>query len=245
MSLFGWFSRKKTAHVPVASGNSGLLNADATRPLHGSRNGRAWTSAPKAEHAANRRSERMEQRDMLYIVVRDSMVRAGVLSSSYKFKVLSLDQRGRQFLVMMDLAREYGDDAVRLSEIEALMAQTAKARYDILVSAVYWRINDHVAVGVPLRKSAAAAPVARPIPVVVPAGTPTDLQKPAPRYEPIAADEVAAFKRALAGAPQPSLPGKPMQSGPRVAPANADATEPAERDSRPQELSNTQYGDLN
>lgn len=66
-----------------------------------------------------------------------------------KFKVLSLDQRGRQFLVMMDLAREYGGETARLSEIEALIAQTAKTRYDILVTAVYWRINDHVAVGLP------------------------------------------------------------------------------------------------
>ena len=31
-----------------------------------------------------------------------------------KFKVLSLDQRGRQFLVMMDLARRYGGETVRL-----------------------------------------------------------------------------------------------------------------------------------
>jgi hypothetical protein len=91
----------------------------------------------------------MERRELLYTVVRDAMVRAGVLSASYKFKVLSLDQRGRQFLVMMDLAREYGGETVRLSEIEALIAQTAKARYDILVTAVYWRINDHVAVGMP------------------------------------------------------------------------------------------------
>ena len=86
-------------------------------------------------------------------------------------------QRGRQFLVMMDLAREYGETA-RLSEIEALIAQTAKTRYDILVTAVYWRINDHVAVGLPQRASpptpvpSAAAPqgvVRKPVPAPVPA----------------------------------------------------------------------------
>jgi hypothetical protein len=46
----------------------------------------------------------MERREMLYAVVREAMVRAGVLSSTYKFKVLSLDPRGRQFMVMVDLA---------------------------------------------------------------------------------------------------------------------------------------------
>jgi hypothetical protein len=120
----------------------------------------------------------MERRELLYTVVRDAMVRAGVLSASYKFKVLSLDQRGRQFLVMMDLAREYGGETARLSEIEALIAQTAKTRYDILVTAVYWRINDHVAVGLPQKGitptpvPSAAAPqgvVRKPVPAPVPA----------------------------------------------------------------------------
>ena len=54
---------------------------------------------------ANRKHERMARRELLYAVVREAMVRAGVLSSSYKFKVLSLDPRGRQFLVMVDLAQ--------------------------------------------------------------------------------------------------------------------------------------------
>jgi hypothetical protein len=251
MSLFGWFSRKKTASTaPVASDNSGLLNADATRPLATARNGKAWSDPPsKSEHAANRRSERMEQRELLYIVVRDSMVRAGVLSSSYKFKVLSLDQRGRQFLVMMDLAREYADDAIRLSEIEALMAQTAKARYDILVTAVYWRINDHVAVGVPQRKPPAPSAASAKLPAAVPPpqGTPTaPAGTKTPRYEPIAADEVAAFKRALANssaAQQPLQTGQAVRSGPRVAPTQPDDAESHDH-SRPQELSNTQYGDL-
>ena len=148
MSLFSWFSRKPSPSKPRSPIEpSGLLNADATVPLAVGRNP-ALEPRP-VEHAANRKNERMERRELLYTVVRDAMVRAGVLSASYKFKVLSLDQRGRQFLVMMDLAREFGGETVRLSEIEALIAQTAKARYDILVTAVYWRINDHVAVGIP------------------------------------------------------------------------------------------------
>ena len=169
MSLFSWFSRKPAPPKPRPMAEpSGLLNADATVPLSPGRQGKPLLEPVPPEHAANRKNERMERRELLYTVVRDAMVRAGVLSASYKFKVLSLDQRGRQFLVMMDLAREYGGETVRLSEIEALIAQTAKTRYDILVTAVYWRINDHVAVGIPQKgvaphgASLQAAPAAAP-----------------------------------------------------------------------------------
>lgn len=279
--------------------------------------GKPLVEPPPPEHAANRKNERMERRELLYTVVRDAMVRAGVLSASYKFKVLSLDQRGRQFLVMMDLAREYGGETVRLSEIEALIAQTAKTRYDILVTAVYWRINDHVAVGIPQKGVApqgaalpvpaapvAAAPVrkppvAAPAPVVAPANpifpiasapapapapaptaapvaaapqrpaspplvaaapsrppvaAPVGEQRPAPRFEPIEADEVAAFKRALANAAGATAapaaaakPGVPVRSGPLLPPAQPTGFEDTEMpgaDSPSPDLSSTQYGEL-
>ncbi|OYD49711.1 hypothetical protein [Acidovorax kalamii] len=313
MSLFSWFSRKPAPPKPrPAAEPSGLLNADATVPLHPGRSGKPLVEPPPLEHAANRKNERMERRELLYTVVRDAMVRAGVLSASYKFKVLSLDQRGRQFLVMMDLAREYGGETVRLSEIEALIAQTAKTRYDILVTAVYWRINDHVAVGIPQKGVApqgaalpvppapvAAAPlrkppVAAPAPVVAPANpifpiasapapaptaapaaaapqrpapplvaaapsrppvaAPVGEPRPAPRFEPIEADEVAAFKRALANAAGATAapaaaakPGVPVRSGPLLPPAQPTGFEDTEMpgaDSPSPDLSSTQYGEL-
>ncbi len=225
---------------------------------------------------ANRKSERMERRELLYTVVRDAMVRAGVLSASYKFKVLSLDQRGRQFLVMMDLAREFGGETVRLSEIEALVAQTAKARYDIQVTAVYWRINDHVAAGIPqkaiapqgasLSAGASAAPMAPAMPVRAPAARPVahtappvpparPAAAPAQRFDPIEADEVAAFKRALSDAASvratpaaATKPGVPVRSGPLLAPSRPTGFEDTvmqAADGPFPDLSSTQYGDLN
>ena len=294
MSLFSWFSRKSAPAKPRSAAEpSGLLNADATVPLAPGRQGKPLVEPLPPEHAANRKNERMERRELLYTVVRDAMVRAGVLSASYKFKVLSLDQRGRQFLVMMDLAREYGGETVRLSEIEALIAQTAKTRYDIVVTAVYWRINDHVAVGIPQKGVApqgaslqatmplprrpapvAAAPVApvsappatRPAaaPLRPPATAPAPLApaaaapaRPAPRYEPIEADEVAAFKRALANAAGTATapvaaarPGVPVRSGPLLPPAPVhptgfEDTEMPGADGPAPDLSSTQYGELN
>ena len=237
MSLFSWFTRKPASAQSRMAEPSGLLNADATVPMVPGRDGRPVAQAVPAEHAANRKNERMERRELLYAVVRDAMVRAAVLSASYKFKVLSLDQRGRQFLVMMDLTREYGGDTARLSEIEALIAQTAKTRYDIAVNAVYWRLNDHVAVGVPMQGVASArapvaaqprppaavparspavapaAPVARAaIPAAPAAVVPTPRAEPA-RFDPIEADEVAAFKQALASAGRPA--GSRLSAGKR------------------------------
>jgi hypothetical protein len=232
MSLFNWLlPRKKLARAEPDS--SGLSRIDSTKPYTPRRTGPGDGQAAAPGQPANRKSERMARRELLYAVVRESMMRAGVLSASYKFKVLSLDARGRQFLVMVDLARESGAEAEGLSEIEAMIAQAAKSRYDILVTAVYWRTNDHVAVGQPARPPAQspAAPRSRPAPLVAeptpsrpaplaadpapprPAALPRPPQQPAPqairqddptvklpipRFEPIQADEVEAFKRALA-----------------------------------------------
>lgn len=262
MSIFSWFTRKP---APTGARNlepSGLLNNDATVPLVPGRDGRTMPEPAVPEHAANRKNERMERRELLYSVVRDAMVRAGVLSASYKFKVLSLDQRGSQFLVMMDLARAFGGDTARLSEIEALIAQTAKSRYDIVVTAVYWRINDHVAVGIPQNAATALRPAAHsagaPLPVrpSAPASTgvptrpvvrPAPVVRPVPvAFDPIAADEVAAFKKALGAAERPGAPGVSVRTGPLRRPPVEDFadTEMPPGDARGPDLSGTQYGDL-
>lgn len=227
MSLFSWFSRKPAPPKPrPAAEPSGLLNADATVPLHPGRSGKPLVEPPPPEHAANRKNERMERRELLYTVVRDAMVRAGVLSASYKFKVLSLDQRGRQFLVMMDLAREYGGETVRLSEIEALIAQTAKTRYDILVTAVYWRINDHVAVGIP-QKGVAPQGAALPVPAAPVAAAPVrrpPVAAPAPVVAP--ANPIFPIASAPAPAPAAAAPQRPAVPPVTAAPARPPVAAP-------------------
>jgi hypothetical protein len=151
MALFNWFGDKPPPRSTLGDNSDGqnLARAESTRPVGVGQRIEGGVASQARALAANRKNERNARREMLYAVVRESMVRAGVLSASYKFKVLALDQRGQQFLVMMDLAREYGRDVNRLTETEALIAQTAKSRHDILVTAVYWRINEHVAVGLP------------------------------------------------------------------------------------------------
>ena len=283
MSLFSWFTRKSKPQAPrqrQAPTHAAHLNGGAATPVAAGRgNGKPLPQQPPTpeQSAAARRNERMERRELLYTVVRDAMVRAGVLSAGYKFKVLSLDQRGAQFLVMVDLAQEYGSDTSRLSGIEAMIGKTAQSRFDILVTAVYWRINEQIAAGLPPRPVVSPAQVpAAPVPPVIPApraaaavgsgpklpprpaplvppAPPASVARPAPRFEPIEADEVAAFKRALvsAAAARPVAPpvalGVATRSGPLLpqTPTGFEDTVLPGQEGRSSDLSNTQYGDLN
>lgn len=215
MSLFKLFQRKPAgdgASAPAAAADAGdsRFAGPASRP-----------GPSDAEIIAQRRNERNERRELLYSVVRESMVRAGVLSSAYKFKVLSLDQRGRQFMIMMDLSREMGADPHRFGDIEVLIAQSAKAKFDILVTSVYWRISDHNATSLPGK--APTTTTVRPKPPA---------PAPAPAPAPVAAAPVAAA---------------PMGAGTDEKASGFPDTEVIERDP-PQSgmggLSNTQYGDL-
>ncbi|NPC55177.1 hypothetical protein [Caenimonas soli] len=274
MSLFSWmFTARKPARDPESSG---LSRVDPTRPA--AKRGPGNDDAANNGQPANRKSERMARRELLYSVVREAMTRAGVLSASYKFKVLSLDARGRQFLVMVDLARNYGGETSRLAEIEALVAQGAKSRYDILVSAVYWRMNEHVAVGDPNAQLQQRPGDSKPAPLEsavdsqpavlesgpAPLEAAPEARKPS-RYDPIQADEVAAFKRALAsGVANPAAAAAAAVGVPHGASARAfdgssrsgpqsytlltgfeDTELPDALDRRAPELSGTQYGDLN
>jgi hypothetical protein len=237
MSLFNWFGKNKAEPPPTAPrSSSGLAQLDATLP-----------NVPPARPVAvaaggSRKQERHAMRELLYTVVRESMNKMGVLSSSFKFKVLSLDSRGRQYLVMMDVQRLQTGEVGRMAEIETLIAQTAKARHDILVTAVYWRLSDPSGV-----HASAAARGATAVGAAAPASAPAPVPQSAkPAFEPIHADEVDAFKKALAGVPRAaplSKPGELVHSGPML-PSSDTGFADTEVDDRATPLSATQYGDL-
>ncbi|MDW5441235.1 hypothetical protein [Polaromonas sp. SM01] len=211
----------------------------------------AAVPAAVAPRSSTHKSHRHAQRELLYTVVRESMIRAGVLSASYKFKVLSLDPRGDQFMVMMDLAQAVGGHTEQLADIEFMIAQSAKARYNIRVTAVYWRMNELVSVARPV---AGAQAHSRPAPLQQAEAAPSvvaGLKPAAALYEPIEADEVAAFKQALAAA---SAQGTPLLAS-RVMKHNSprsytlltgfEDTEMPESPAQAPALSATQYGELN
>lgn len=173
MSLFRWFSR-----APRHDGGS-------QAPRHEDESGARQTL----------RRERSSRREQLYVIVREAMVRAGILSAGYKFKVLSLDSSGQRFVVMVDLAPAYAADASQQRSIEALIAELARSRMDAGVHAVYWRVNGQIqAAHVP----AFAAPQAAPAVAQMAAPRGARLQEGGRSFEPIDAQEMDAFKQAVA-----------------------------------------------
>jgi hypothetical protein len=274
MSLFSWFSparKSKREARPSVLPDSGFSRIDSTKPAHGAQH------APAAQHdpagrTSQRKHDRLAHREQLYAVVRDAMVRAGVLTSSYKFKVLSLDPHGKQFMVMVDLAQGALNDSARMAEVEAMVAQSARAKYDILVSALYWRVSEHVAVGDPQhRMPSVSQPAAllpelphrrahsRPAPLETPSrpaplgavspSAPSGAVSRPSAVEPLQADEVAAFRQALdAGlrgerALAAAASARPAQNYTLL--TGFEDTEMApDSDAEAQQLSGTQYGAL-
>jgi hypothetical protein len=240
MSFLSWFSRPTPAKV--APPPAGASVAEVARPP-------VRTDMPRAESQALRKNERLGQRERLYLVVRDCMNGAGVLSSSYKFKVLSLDKHGQHFLVMVDLAGREAATAASLAVIETTIVQAAKARHAIDVKGVYWRQNEQVSAV--LQARAAAAMQAAPEKVArQPAAARTAAAPVAPAaalrstFDPIDADEVAAFKRALAAGVQRPVATDPNAQNYALLTGYEDTVLP-EQPPRPSSLSGSQYGDLN
>ena len=173
MGFFSWFSAKPAAGSSLsAQTDIHMTLADATRPFAPKANNASVAKAiaqPAASSSAQRleqrRSERNARRELLFQVVRESMVRVGVLSSAFKFKVLALDQRGQTFLVMIDLSAEFAGETDKLAEIESLISQSAKNRFDLAVQAVYWRFYDTVVSNTISRSHATSAMASAPAPL--------------------------------------------------------------------------------
>ena len=269
MSFFAkWFGKpsKKagaSAEAPASLFASSLHSVQHLPPAgHGSAPPRLSVAAAQDAESAPRPGERSARREMVYSSVRESMVRSGILSSGYKFKVLALDKRATQFIVMIDLAEQYFASSDKLAQIEALMAYSAKSRFDILVTSVYWRLNGQLGVAVQKRPAPAVVPPQQPVVASPVAQAPSGM-------DPVEEAEIAAFKKALleaAARPVPSLEGDAAaKAAARVAPRPAaivpprDAAQNAQlaRDAARQGgvpaptpetnfggLSNTQYGDL-
>jgi hypothetical protein len=231
LNLF--FRNKKKSRL--GAGAAASLAASGVQPA-GKRSGAERAPAPSSAHVAaqrleQRRTERNTKRDLLFQAVRESMVRAGVLSSAFKFKVLSLDQRGRSFLVLIDLAAEFGGEADKLAEIESLITQTARRRYELTVQAVYWRFFE-------------SSVATKSMPAPLPASAPTPLPASAPA--PLFGVEAAASA--------PSTPARAAERPPAKSPIADQAkskllltgyedTELTDEDAMPA-LSGTQYGEL-
>lgn len=239
MSLLSWLFTKKAPPATQASDNNRL---SSTQPAPGQ----------AVDPLAELKQQRHENRENLYEVVRSVMLRCEVLSSHYKFKVLSLDARGRQFLVMIDLIDDTALPPHRWAAVEQLMSTTATQHHDLQIKAVYWRMMMAQTVPAGSTPSQDATVAMGAVAPAVAAPAVTSAREPiAPGlhgYEPIHQEEVLAFKKAIAAsssAPNPES-GQVLSSGPRHAPPEHgyEDTQLLEPDPSAAPLSKTQFGGL-
>jgi len=217
--LFNWLQSKTTGAKRKG------------KPLRSARRSFSQTTLPLI---SPRRGRRILRREQLFAVVRESLIRGGVLSTSYEFKVLTLDANGDGFIVLIDLALpavsmldEY------LLEIEQWIQASARGRHGMEVRGVYWRrLAEHDQRGIALK--AAVTAQRRSIGQTT---TPAAIPKPPPHSsttpQPVAADEVEAFRLALNADPGKRYPVQPVP-GVREPESHSDFSA----------LSDTQYGKL-
>ncbi len=198
MSLMRWWQARKS-NAPSSKEAAALVRPRKTA---------GHTTLPLI---SPRRGRRILRREQLFSVVRESLIRAGVLSTSYEFKVLTLDATGDSFLVLVDLslsAEAMPDEY--LLEIERWIQQSAKTRHEMEIRSVYWRRKAapdqaggvlKAAVAARTRVEAAVpAPLATSKPVPLPSATAIPRPEIRLTREPAQAvgeDEVKAFRTAL------------------------------------------------
>ncbi|SFU85113.1 hypothetical protein SAMN05216350_106183 [Polaromonas sp. YR568] len=106
-------------------------------------------SGPETGPVKMNLDERMEfRREMLYEAIRVTMQAHGILSASYKFRVVRNDKRGHQYLVLVDLSTDFlhnrEGSPERLVALGAAIQKNAATRYHLLVSGVYWQVNEQI-----------------------------------------------------------------------------------------------------
>lgn len=108
---------------------------------------KAKLNGPETRPIQMNLEERMAyRRDMLFNIVRASLTQFQVDPHDYHFKIVRIDRRGHCFVVMMDMLpafmqSQHGKHA-HLSSIANYLTQNAMDRYGLVVSGVYWRIDE-------------------------------------------------------------------------------------------------------
>lgn len=116
------------------------------------------TAPTKSAHTSHK-EQRAQRREQLFGLVRENMIRAGVLSSAYKFKVLTLDSLGQSFIVLIDVqGRAFKHDAATLAHLESQLQSLCHERLDLTVKNVYWRIAVDESIEAPPTAEATAKP---------------------------------------------------------------------------------------
>lgn len=105
---------------------------------------RAVQPPPRIRSAASPKevisARRKATRKLLANVVSEGMLRTGVLSHQFKFKMLALDKSGDSFYILIEVAPEAEEvGEYRQGQCELWVRQTAAFLHQIKVVSVFWR----------------------------------------------------------------------------------------------------------
>lgn len=139
--------------------------------------------------------ERMAfRREVIFDSVKATMESRGILSGSYKFKVVRADKRGHSFVVMVDLSTDFMESEQgrqrALAQLGTIIGKNALSRYGLGVAAVYWRVNEELKGFDPQRAQPAVEPDSESL------SPEAKRASNVRRYERATAQELAAFESA-------------------------------------------------
>lgn len=105
------------------------------------RSARSRKSGEEAALAALQLSKkRKSQREVLAVVVREGLLRSGILSHQCKFKMLMLDRRAESFIVLIEVADGASVmDDYRRGQCEVWVRHMAFSLHRVNVVSVFWR----------------------------------------------------------------------------------------------------------
>lgn len=136
--------------------------------------------------------ERMAfRREMLYEAIKVTMQAHGVLSASYKYRVVRNDKRGHLYSVLIDLSTDFLHNREgrpeQLVVVAAAIVKNAATRYGLLVAGVYWQVNEQIQTFEASRPDSQNSGGG---------ATMSDSLSPRQKYEHATAEELAAFEAA-------------------------------------------------
>ena len=141
--------------------------------------------------------ERMAfRRELLFETIRASLNTRFIAPNTYRFRVMRTDKRGHCFVIMLDMSPTFmaspGGQHAELAETAALLTKNAQTKYGLIVSGVYWRVDETLDVSV-----ANWARPSVPVPLEQPGTTPEERRLAnIEKYEQVSAEEMAEFEAA-------------------------------------------------
>ncbi|HEX5805762.1 MAG TPA: hypothetical protein VFY31_05440 [Macromonas sp.] len=138
MNITTLWRRLRKVSSPAAAPAPARVLAHAPAPASEPPRQPAAGAPPDKQHRA-------ERRDELGAALRETLLRAGILSSRYKARFLSLSRQAEQFVVLCELDdRDTETSHAALNKLERAMQRLLQERYPHLqITQIYWRVHTH------------------------------------------------------------------------------------------------------